>query len=232
MSPLNEFGQPVGEPVEWSPRPAPEPVRLVGRSAVVEPVAALHAPALFEATRDPALWTYRTDEPPTSVEDLVRRIDGWAAARDTRTFALLPTDTGVAAGLATLCRLDPANGSAEIGNVLFGDGLARTRAATEVLRLFAHYLFDELGYRRFEWKLDSCNSPSAAAARRFGFSYEGRFRNALVYKGRNRDTDWFAMTDADWRRLAPAYDAWLDPANFEADGRQRTRLSDHIVSAV
>ena len=232
MSPVNEYGQPIGESVEWSPRPAPQPVRLVGKYVVLEPVAVAHAQALFRATRDPALWTYRTDDPPASVAVLAARIAGWAAAKDTVTFALLPTDTGTAAGVATLCRLDPVNGSAEVGAVLFGDGLARSRASTEAMRLLAGYLFEDLGYRRFEWKLDSGNAPSAAAARRFGFGYEGRFRNALVYKGRNRDTDWFAMTDDDWRRLAPAYDAWLDPSNFEADGTQRTRLSDLTVSAL
>ena len=229
MSPVNAFGQTVGDAVEWSPRPAPQPVRLTGRYVVVEPVAVAHAQALFAATRAPALWTYRTDEPPPSVAVLAARIAGWAAARDALTFALLPTDSGTAAGVSTLCRLDPANGSAEIGAVLFGEGLARTRAGTEAVRLLAGYVFEDLGYRRFEWKLDAGNAPSAAAARRFGFAYEGRFRNALVYKGRNRDTDWFAMTDADWARLAPAYDAWLDPANFDADGRQLSRLADHVV---
>ncbi len=231
MSPVNEFGQEIGEPVVWSPRPAPRHVRLAGKYVVAEPVAVAHAQALFTATRDPSRWTYRTDEPPTTVAVLAARIAAWAAAHDTVTFALLPTDSGRAAGVSTLCRLDPANGSAEIGAVLFGDGLARTRASTEALRLIAGYLFEDLGYRRFEWKLDSGNAPSAAAARRFGFSYEGRFRNALVYKGRNRDTDWFAMTDADWARLAPAYDAWLAPANFDAEGRQLTRLADHVDPA-
>ena len=232
MCPVNELGQVVGEPVAWAPRSAPVPVRLSGRYVVVEPVATEHAEALFEATRDPALWTYRTDDPPTSAEELSRRIEGWAGAADAITFALVPSDSGRAAGVSTLCRLDPANGSAEIGNVLLGTGLARTRAGTEALRLFAGYLFEDLGYRRFEWKLDSGNAPSAAAARRSGFGYEGRFRNALVYKGRNRDTDWFAMTDADWTRLAPAYDAWLDPANFDGEGQQRTRLSELVASAL
>lgn len=231
MSQVNEHGQPIGVPVEWSPRPAPGRVRLVGSYVVIEPVAPAHAEALYLATQEPALWTYRTDEPPASAEQLARRIELWAAAEDTVTYALLPTESGRAAGVSTLCRLDPANGSAEIGAVLFGQGLARTRAGTEVLRLIAGYLFEDLGYRRFEWKLDTLNAPSAAAARRFGFSYEGRFRNALVYKGRNRDTDWFAMTDADWARLAPAYDDWLAPGNFDAQGRQLTRLSDRTVSA-
>ena len=105
-------------------------------------------------------------------------------------------------------------------------------AATEAIVLLAAHAFDELGYRRLEWKLDHHNAPSAAAARRLGFSYEGRFRNALVYKGRSRDTDWFAMTDDDWRALRPAYDAWLDPANFDDDGRQRRRLSDLTGAAL
>ena len=109
--------------------------------------------------------------------------------------------------------------------MLFSRTLQRTREATEAIVLLASYAFDELGYRRLEWKLDSHNAPSAAAARRLGFSYEGRFRNAMVYRGRNRDTDWFAMTDDDWRTLRPAYDAWLDPENFDEQGRQRTRLS-------
>ena len=100
------------------------------------------------------------------------------------------------------------------------------RAATEVIRLLAGHVFDDLGYRRLEWKLDSLNDASASAARRLGFRYEGRFRHAMVYKGRNRDTDWFAMTDDDWLSLRPAYDAWLAPDNFDGAGRQRTRLSD------
>jgi RimJ/RimL family protein N-acetyltransferase len=229
MSPVNEFGQVVGEAVSWSARPAPEAVRRVGRYVAIEPVTPAHASALFAATREPSLWTYRTEEPPTTVAQLRAWIETWASSAQTLTFAILPAETAEAAGVATLCRLDPANGSAELGSVLFGAGLARTRASTEAVRLFAGYLFEELGYRRFEWKLDSGNAPSAAAARRFGFSYEGRFRHALVYKGRNRDTDWFAMTDEDWARIAPAYDSWLDPANFDADGRQLTRLADQLV---
>ena len=127
--------------------------------------------------------------------------------------------------MQTLFRIDPAQGSAEVGAVLYARSLQRTRAATESVHLLATYLFEELGYRRFEWKLDSCNAPSARAARRLGFSYEGRFRNALVYKGRNRDTDWFAMTDGDWPAVREAHRRWLDPANFDDEGRQLVALS-------
>ena len=123
-------------------------------------------------------------------------------------------------------RVDPAHGSAEVGAILYARSLRRTRAATEAIHLLARYLFDDLGYRRFEWKLDCLNEPSARAARRLGFTYEGRFRNAMVYKGRNRDTDWFAMTDADWPRIRDAHERWLDPANFDDAGAQRTSLSD------
>ncbi len=229
MTRTNAHGQPVGEPVAWEGAPPPAPVRLAGRYVVVEPVGPEHADSLWEslcAPEDRPLWTYRADEPPADPAGMRERVEEWRRSAETLTFALVPTDTGRAAGVASFYRIDPPHGSIEVAAVLYAHSLQRTPAATEVIRLLAGYVFDDLGYRRFEWKLDSCNEPSAAAARRLGFRYEGRFRQAMVYKGRNRDTDWFAMTDADWRSLRPAYDAWLDPANFDDAGRQRQRLSD------
>ena len=230
MAPTNEHGQPIGEEVPgWTGCAWPERTTLAGTWVRLEPVEPRHAEPLFAALGGPdaaALWTYRPDDQPRDVDELTARLRDWASAEDDVTFALVPTDTSLPAGLASLLRIDPANGSAEVGAVLYSPALQRTRAATEAVRLLAGHLFDDLGYRRFEWKLDALNAPSAAAARRLGFRYEGRFHNALVYKGRNRDTDWFAMTDADWARLRPAYDAWLDPANFDEVGRQRTALSD------
>ncbi|MGH3346784.1 MAG: GNAT family N-acetyltransferase [Nocardioides sp.] len=229
MTRSNEHGQPVGEPVEWSGAPAPARVRLTGRYVVVEPVGPVHAADLFDSLCGPddaSLWTYRAEEPPADVAAMGAWVDEWSARSDSLTYALVPTDTGRAAGVASFCRIDPEQGSIEVAAILYARSLQRTRAATEAIRLLAGYVFDDLGYRRFEWKLDSCNAPSAAAARRLGFRYEGRFRQHLVYKGRNRDTDWFAMTDDDWRSLRPAYDAWLAPKNFDEDGRQRRRLSD------
>jgi RimJ/RimL family protein N-acetyltransferase len=229
VTPTNDLGQPVGEPVDWAGAPPPGGVRLLGRYVAVEPLADDHVPDLFAALCGPgdaALWTYRPEEPPSDEADLAERVGRWRHSADSLTYALVPTDTGRAAGVASFFRIDPVHGSIEVAAVLYARSLQRTRAATEAIRLLASYVFDELGYRRFEWKLDSCNEPSAVAARRLGFRYEGRFRQAMVYKGRNRDTDWFAMTDADWRLLRPAYDTWLDPANFDADGRQRTALSD------
>jgi RimJ/RimL family protein N-acetyltransferase len=134
--------------------------------------------------------------------------------------------------VACFLRIDPANGSAEVGGIVLAAAAQRTTAATEAMVLMARHVFDELGYRRYEWKCDSCNEPSRRAAARLGFRYEGRFRNALVYKGRNRDTDWFSITDEEWRRLAPAYDAWLAAGNFDAEGRQRRSLSELTRAAL
>ena len=129
-------------------------------------------------------------------------------------------------GFCSLMRIDPVMGSIEVGGIAFGRQLQRSRAATEAMALLMRHAFDDLGHRRYEWKCDSLNAPSRRAAIRLGFIWEGRFRNAVVYKGRNRDTDWFSITDAEWPRLRAAHEAWLDPANFDANGHQLTRLSD------
>jgi RimJ/RimL family protein N-acetyltransferase len=123
-------------------------------------------------------------------------------------------------------RVDADNGVVEVGGILLARTLQRTQASTEAMYLLAHHVFDALGYRRYEWKCDSLNEPSRVAAARLGFTYEGRFRNAVVYKGRNRDTDWFSITDAEWPRIRAAHEAWLDPANFDESGGQRSSLSD------
>ncbi len=129
-------------------------------------------------------------------------------------------------------RIDAAAGSIEIGSIQYGDSLVRTRAATEAMYLLGRHVFEDLGYRRYEWKCDCLNEPSRAAARRLGFTYEGRFRQATVYRGRNRDTDWFSITDAEWPRLRAAYDVWLAPENFDQDGQQRRSLSALTVGGV
>ena len=122
--------------------------------------------------------------------------------------------------------VDADNGVVEVGGILLARTLQRTPASTEAMYLLAHHVFDALGYRRYEWKCDSLNEPSRIAAARLGFTYEGRFRNAVVYKGRNRDTDWFSITDTEWPRVRAAHEEWLDPANFDESGDQRTSLSD------
>lgn len=235
MSRTNEHGQPIGDPVEWTPRPRPGRVRLAGHHVALEPVAGEHVSDLHAHLARPAddpLWTYRPDPRPADLAETARRVVAWAASEDTLTWAVVPAATGEASGVVSFHRIDPTMGSVEVAAVLFARSLQRTAAATEAIVLLAAHAFEALGYRRLEWKLDHHNAPSAAAARRLGFTYEGRFRNALVYKGRSRDTDWFAMTDDDWRALRPAYDTWLDPDNFDADGRQRSRLSDLTGAAL
>ena len=230
MTRHNEHGQPIGAEVPgWTPRALPRRGPLPGRYVRLEPVSRDHVPALFAALcaeSDDALWTYRHDERPRDEAGLATLVGTWAAREPDVTFTIVPADSGTPAGLATLMRIDPVHGSAEVGAVLFGRPLQRTRAATEAIHLLAAHLFDELGYRRLEWKLDALNAPSARAAERLGLSYEGTVRNAMVTQGRNRDTAWYAVTDTDWPGVRAAHRRWLDPSNFDEHGRQRTSLSD------
>jgi RimJ/RimL family protein N-acetyltransferase len=232
---VNEFGQVVGDRVlpGWSPRPRPDAVMLTGRYVVVEPLAVGHAEALLATVcgpEDRELWTYRPTEPPADLAEMTELVARTLAVPDLLTFVLVPIG-GRASGLASYTRLDPATGQVEVAGVLFARSLQRTRAATEAIHLLMRYAFDDLGYRRFEWKCDSLNEPSRRAATRLGFTYEGRFRHHMVIKGRNRDTDWFSVTDAEWPAVRAAHEAWLDPANFDEDGRQRTSLSALTVPA-
>jgi RimJ/RimL family protein N-acetyltransferase len=141
------------------------------------------------------------------------------------TLAVIDARTGQPEGMAGWARIEPVIGSIEVGGVIYSPDLQRTPAATESMYLMASHVFDELGYRRYEWKCDALNARSMAAARRLGFLYEGTWRNAMIYKGRNRDTAWFAMTDANWAVLKRAISAWLDPGNFGPGGQQRRALS-------
>jgi len=228
MPQLNDFGQGVGDVVPgWAPRPRPEPVLLEGRYVALHPLAVHQAADLFVALcgrEDRALWTYRTTGPPHDLDGMRALVADTVALSDAVTFTLVPAG-GAASGVASLMRLDPTAGVLEVGAVLFARSLQRTRAATEAIHLLMRHAFDELGYRRFEWKCDALNEPSRRAAYRLGFRYEGRFRNHLVTKGRNRDTDWFAVTDQEWPDVRMAHERWLDPTNFDATGRQRVALS-------
>ena len=223
-----EYGQLVGEVVaDWSPRAWPTSVRLAGRYVVLEPLATAHAPALHAALCGPGdhdLWTYRPTEPPSDVAAMAAFIDGVVAAPGVETWAVVPTG-GQASGVLSFMRIEPAHGQVEVAAVLYSRTLQRTPATTEATHLLMQWAFDDLGYRRFEWKCDSLNEPSRRAAARLGFTYEGRFRHHLVIKGRNRDTDWFSVIEAEWPAVRAAHEAWLDPANFDADGQQLKRLS-------
>ena len=223
----NEHGQPIGDEVPgWAPRPPVEPVTLTGRTCRLEPLGEGNLDTVYDAVcvqSPPETWTYITSGPYDDRDGFAGHVAGLQALAACVPLAILAPD-GRGLGLACYLRIDPANGSAEVGGIVMSSALQRTTAATESMYLMMRHVFEDLGYRRYEWKCDSLNEPSRRAAVRYGFTYEGRFRNALVYKGRNRDTDWFSVTDDEWRRLRPSYDVWLDPANFDAAGQQRRSL--------
>jgi RimJ/RimL family protein N-acetyltransferase len=180
---------------------------------------------LLAASAQAASFDYLFDVPPTGLEDLKSYLRQKAASEDPLFHAVIDKATGIAGGRQTFMRITPEHGVIEIGNILWGPAIARTRVATEALYLAARHVFEDLGYRRFEWKCNDRNEPSKAAARRFGFTFEGVFRQHMWVKGANRDTAWFSMLDREWPRLRAAYERWLDPANFDAAGRQRARLA-------
>jgi RimJ/RimL family protein N-acetyltransferase len=228
----DEHGQQVGpEVVGWEPRPWPEAVTLTGRTVEVRPLTSAHYADLFAATcgaEDDALWTYRPIPRPTSLAGLWMHLAAHLDSPAMVTFALVPLEgerAGRATGIASYTRIEPAHGQVEIAGVLLGRTLQRTTAATEAVHLLMAHAFDELGYRRFEWKCDSLNEPSRRAALRLGFVEEGRFRHHMVTQGRSRDTDWFSVTDAEWPAVRAAHQRWLDAANFDEQGRQRSSLS-------
>ena len=228
--------QAVGPPVPgWSPRPFPPSTPLTGRHCRVEPLdPARHAAALHEANRldtQGANWTYLSIDAPADLSAYRSWLEKICAQPDTLFHAIVDLPSGEPVGVAALMRIDRACGVAEVGHINFSPRLQRTRAATEAMYLLMRRVFDELGYRRYEWKCDSLNAPSRAAALRYGFQFEGIFRQALVYKGRNRDTAWFSMLDKEWPAIKVAFERWLDDANFDAAGRQIERLSHLVASA-
>jgi RimJ/RimL family protein N-acetyltransferase len=199
----------------------------VGQSVSLEPVdPARHATALFAAAAGAdAIWDYLAYGPFQSEAEFTEWLRARAASDDPLFYALVDRKSGMARGMASYMRVDATNGVIEIGHIWFAPLLQRTRQATEAIYLLARHAFDDLGYRRLEWKCDSLNAPSRRAAERFGFVYEGVFRQHMVIKGRNRDTAWYAMTDGDWPLRRAAFEAWLAPDNFDPDGRQRESLS-------
>ena len=234
MTRKNHLGQPIGEDVPgWTAAKWPERRVLKGRYCSIEPLSAKdHARALYDAyAKDEAasVWTYMYVGPFENFADFKRLIAAYEVAKDPHYFAILDTE-GAPIGIASLMRIKPDAGSIEVGGIAYAPVLQRTPAATEAMSLLMRYAFEDLGYRRYEWKCDALNAPSRRAAIRLGFQYEGLFRQALVYKGRNRDTAWFAITDQDWPKIKAAHDAWLSPDNFDSEGTQRQSLSTLISS--
>ena len=213
----------------WKGAPRPERIVLEGRYARLEPVdPARHGADLLASAQRPGAedrFRYLFEEPPADLAALTPWLERAATCADPLFFAVIDRSTGRAEGRQSLMRIDVAYGVIEIGHILWGPAIARTRVVTEALYLFASYAFDTLGYRRFEWKCHNLNEPSKRAALRFGFTFEGVFRQHMVAKGRNRDTAWFAMIDGDWPRLKVGYEAWLRPENFDASGQQKTKLT-------
>jgi RimJ/RimL family protein N-acetyltransferase len=225
----NYLGQPIGFEVPgWVPPPPPPREAMQGRYCRVEPLDIdRHIAELYEANardREGRMWTYLAIGPFTRIDDYRAWYAARAANDDPLFHAIVDEASGRAVGVGSYLRIDPPAGSVEVGHLAFSPLLQRTPGATEAMFLMMQRAF-RLGYRRYEWKCDALNAPSRAAAQRLGLSYEGVFRQATVYKGRNRDTAWYAAIDAEWPALEAAFTRWLDPANFDEQGQQRTRLS-------
>lgn len=214
----------------WTPRPRPSIRTLEGRFVRLEKLdPGQHAAELFETSAQPdgaERFRWLSDHAPDNPAALRDWAEKASASKDPLHFAAIDKVSGKVAGRQAFMRVDEANGVAEIGHIYWGPLMSRQPAATEALFLFARHLFEDLGYRRFEWKCDSENLPSKRAALRFGFRHEGIFHQHLIVKGLNRDTAWYAMLDKDWENLAPTYAAWLAPENFDADGMQIRRLEE------
>ncbi|MDB5663990.1 GNAT family protein [Cypionkella sp.] len=213
----------------WTPRQRPQALTLEGRFVRLEKLEARHTAELFAASATAEAdvrFTWLPEAPPSDLASFGAWVEKVAQSEDPIFFAIIDKASGKVAGRQTLMRIDAVHGVVEIGNIYWGPLMARKPAATEALYLFAQYVFDTLGYRRFEWKCNDDNAPSKQAALRFGFQAEGVFRQHMVVKGLNRDTAWFAMIDKDWVKLKPAYEAWLAAENFDADGQQKRRLED------
>src|SRR5437762_13004294 len=226
----NDLGQPIGFPLPgWTPRPRPPRSPIEGRFCIVEPVdPARHAADLHAANsldREGRNWTYLPYGPFDRLEDYRLWLDRTSAGDDPLFHAIIERRSGRAVGVASYMRIDPPARVIEVGGINYAPPLQRTPAATEAMYLMMRRVFDELGYRRYEWKCDSLNLPSRAAATRLGFTYEGLFRQAMITRGHNRDTAWFSIVDREWADLRAAFEAWLDPGNFDADGRQRRSLA-------
>ena len=219
--------RPIGSEVETHPARRPERKIYPGRFVTLEPLeAAKHAASLWEKIQGADhIWDYMPDGPFEAKASFRRFVETKSASADPLFWAVVDNASGEAAGYATLMRIEPANRVIEVGNILMTPALQRTPGATEAMYLMARLVFDDLGYRRYEWKCNALNAPSRAAAARLGFTFEGVFRQHMIVKGRNRDTAWFSMLDTEWRAVKQAFERWLSPDNFNSDGHQRRSLA-------
>lgn len=227
---LNSYGQCIGDAMpDWTPRPHPQGITLTGRYCTLQPFNAReHAEALYRAyakAPDGRDWTWMPVEPFADQQAYLDYAAHLEASRDPLHYTITDNQTGQPVGTLALMRIDANNGVVEVGHVAFSPLLKRTRIATEAQFLLMGYAFDTLGYRRYEWKCDSLNTPSRRAAERLGFHFEGTFRQAVVYKGRTRDTHWLSMLDNEWPDNKQALTRWLAEANFDSAGQQLHTLT-------
>ncbi|MBZ2041071.1 acetyltransferase domain protein [Streptococcus sanguinis] len=228
---INQLGQPIGDALpDFQPGGLPNLERIEGQYVIIERLSKdKHETDLYEVygPDSPAdMWTYLFQNPAPNQTEWSQKLDQMLAAKDRFHYAIVDKENGKALGTFALMRIDRNNRVIEVGAVTYSPKLKRTRLATEAQYLLARYVFEELEYRRYEWKCDSLNQPSRRAAERLGFTYEGRFRQAIVYKGRNRDTDWLSMIDRDWPAVKSRLEKWLSPDNFDENGQQIKALSD------
>jgi len=227
---------PLGEKLDWKPVQRPTSTSLRGSHVMVRPVDAEDdAVPLFSVSHppdgDPGIWTYLPDGPYESSDHLRQTLTWAETSEDPLYFTLVRLADQRPLGLASYLRITPELGVIEIGHIWFGVPLQRTTAATEAIYLMAHHAFEDLGYRRLEWKCNALNAASQRAAERFGFTFEGVFRKHQVVKGRNRDTAWYAITDVEWPAIRRGFQAWLAPENMDDEGRQRRSLGNLIEEA-
>jgi|SRR3954468_24102286 len=230
----NDLGQRIGAPVpQWTARPRPLRTPMQGRFCRVESIdpdrhaAELHQANLQDATG--ANWTYLAYGPFATLDEYRAWMTATCLGDDPLFYAVVDQRTGRAVGVASYLRIDPAAGVIEVGHINYSPALQRTPASTEAMYLMMRRAFDELGYRRYEWKCDALNAPSRSAAERLGFRFEGIFRQATIYKNRNRDTAWYSIVDSEWPALKMAFEQWLSADNFDAAGRQRKSLNARSV---
>lgn len=213
---------------KWHARAIPSPAVLKGRYVTLVPLNAdRHSADLWRGVEGhDEVWGYLSEGPFATEPDLRRAIEAKEAGTSAYFLAIVPMSSAGVGGYASYMRTDPTNGVIEVGNILMTPSLQKTTAATEAMYLMARHVFEDLGYRRYEWKCNANNAPSRRAALRYGFAFEGIFRQHMIVKGQNRDTAWFSMLDSEWPLRKTAFEAWLKPENFDAEGRQKQSLAE------
>ena len=231
---VNELGQPIGEALpDWAPARFPKVARMEGAFCVVELAdSEKHAADLLEAYKQDTegrMWTYLSYGPFETLDAITQWLDAASQCEDQIFYTIVEKATGGAVGIATYLRIQPKDGVVEVGGISYSPRLQRTPMGTEAMFLMMKQVFDVWGYRRYEWKCDALNAASCTSAERIGFTYDGLFRQAVIYRGRNRDTAWYSILDKDWPVIKIAFEEWLAPGNFDSDGQQKRRLTDLIA---